>query len=271
MNPAAAVGRHWSIFKIHLIAVVNFRLRALVWFLVGAMNTLIVLLFWWAALQANTPGEQVTELPALTSYYILLMALSSITICHIEDDISSLDVQKGDLYQYLLRPYSYILSKFHEEFVWRLLSGFWAVIMLIMLSVVGFNLIVTSDPRIWLLVIFSTFLGMLCSFFVKVCIGLLSIWLTNIRGFSDLYTIFEIILAGFIVPLALLPDALQKFALFSPFATYVYYPIRLLTTPLPAGEVLQILFLQLFWIAIGWKVSHWLLQKGIRHYTGVSQ
>jgi len=271
MNLAAAAGRHWSIFKIHMISVVNFRLRALVWFTVGSMNTLIILLFWWATLQANNPGQTVSQLPAITSYYILLLALSSVTICHSEEDISMFDVQKGNLYQYLLRPYSYILSKFHEEVVWRLLSGSWAVIMLILLSVLGFALAISTDPRIWLLVILSAFLGMLCSFFVKVCLGLLSIWLTNIRGVTDLYSIVEIIFAGFIVPLALLPDLLQQFALLSPFATYVYYPVHLLTSTLPAAEIVQILFLQLFWIGIFWTLSRWMLQKGIRHYTGVSQ
>lgn len=98
--------RHLNIFKIRMIEVLNYRLRALVWFAVGLVNTLVLLFFWWAALSGGDSANTNTTLtiPAITTYYLLMTSLATTTICHQEEDISNRDIYKGNLYGYLLQP-----------------------------------------------------------------------------------------------------------------------------------------------------------------------
>lgn len=113
MSATHTLSRHWQIFEIHVIDVVQFRLRALVWFLLGLINTGIVLLFWWATLRASGSPADAPTLPVITSYYLLMLTMASVIMCHLEEDIAYRDIQKGELYRYLLRPYPYLLKKFH--------------------------------------------------------------------------------------------------------------------------------------------------------------
>lgn len=262
--------RHFRIFRLHVIDVLQFRLRALVWFLVGGVNTMVLLLFWMATIRAN-PGATDLAVPAITSYYVLLMSLSTFGVCHLEDDISLRDIYKGNIYGYLLRPYPYLLIKFQQEIVWRLLGGFWAMLTLIFIWLIGISLHVTSDPVFWILAVVSIFLGMGVSFFMKVMLGLTAVWLTNIRGIVELFTVFEVILTGFILPLYLFPEQFVGPILALPFASTVYAPVALLTQPLLWSEVARIFALQVFWLVSLGFLARRMFRSSMRYYTGVSQ
>ncbi len=271
MQDTFSLSRHWRVFQIHIIDVLQFRLRSLVWLLIGAVNTIIILLFWWATLQAGGPDTGSIQIPEITSYYVLILLFASIGISHIEEDIAYRDIKKGDLYGYLLKPYPYILKKFQEEVVWRLLSAVWAVVVLSVLIVGGLTLSVSFHPLIWILTALSLLLGLVCSFFMKVCLGLLSIWLTNLSGVMNVYGILEIILAGFVIPLSLFPEQIKSFVLLSPFAASVYYPLQLFTTLQSPKEIAWIFLFQLAWTVVFFLLSRFIFHKGIRYYTGVSQ
>lgn len=267
------LSRHLNIFKIRMIEVFNYRLRALVWFAVGLVNTLVLLFFWWAALSGGDSANTNTTLtiPAITTYYLLMTSLATTTICHQEEDISNRDIYKGNLYGYLLQPYPYLLAKFQEEIVWRLLGGFWALLTIIIVTALGFNLTISASPFVWLLTFLSASMGIMVSYFWKSILGLLAIWLTNLQGLLDLEGIFQIILAGFILPLNLLPQPLQNIALFSPWAAPVYYPIAILAQSLPMGTIITFFAMQLFWMIVFGATSKLVFKKGLLAYTGVSQ
>lgn len=167
--------RHLRVFQIRLIEVFQFRLRSLMWLFVGGINTVILLLFWWATLSAGQPTNPALTIPAITTYYLLMTTLATTTICHIEEDIAYRDIYKGLIYGPLLRPYPYLLGKFQEEIVWRLLEGFWAIIILAFILLTGFQLQLTDSPTRWVLTIISALLSTLVSFFMKSILGLLAI------------------------------------------------------------------------------------------------
>lgn len=239
------------------------------WFVVGSVNTVILLLFWWAVIKAD--GNAQFSIPAMTTYYILLFTLATSTICHIEYDIANEDIYKGNLYSYLLKPYSYLLRKFFTEIVWRFTSGFWAILVLTILSSIGLSLSIPNDPSIWLLTAVSAVLGMLVSFYFKTILGLSSIWLTNIGAIMDLFEILSIILGGFVLPIQLMPSPLKEISWFSPFAMSVFYPVHILTTQLSMAEILWMMCTQLFWLVIMFFLAKLTLKLGIKHYAGVSQ
>jgi ABC-type uncharacterized transport system permease subunit len=200
-----------------------------------------------------------------------MLSLGTISICHIDDDITREDIYLGKFYNYLARPYPYILAKFQQEVVWRLLSGGWALVMLAVLWGFGLPLTMSNRPEIWLLTAASLFLGMLVSFFFKVSLGLASIWLTNTKGLSDLAEIINIIMAGFIIPIHNLPGVLKTIAWWSPFASSIYFPVRILTVDVPLTELVSMLCLQVFWIVLLLFLARQTLKAGIFRYTGVGQ
>lgn len=264
----ATLVRHWRVFMVHMTEMMHFRLMAVVWFLVGAVNTVILLLYWLATLHAGNAG---TGIPAITSYYLLLLALASIGVCHHESNIATQDVLKGHLSTYLLRPYPYLLIKFHQEIVWRLVMFAWAITALGGIMLLRIPLFITSDPRRLLVALLSLMLGLGVSFFLKSIIGLTAIWLTNIRGLMELASIAEIILSGFVVPLHFLPTTWRTLALLQPYASVIYTPVHMLIHEPSWAEVGQLLLQQVCWLVVLSLGAQWLFRTGVRHYTGVSQ
>jgi ABC-2 type transport system permease protein len=261
--------RHWQVFCTYMMYVFQFRLRTLVWFLVGSVNTAIVLVYWWATVLAS--GNTNFSLPEITGYYILLFTFATVLCCHVEEDIAYLDVYKGEIHGYILRPYPYLLLKFHQEIVWRLLGGVWAFVLFLLLSAGGLSLSISNDPRIWILTLISCLLGVGVSFFLQCIIGLISFWLTSIRGLLDLTDILGIVLAGFIVPLTMLPEPLKTIAYASPYASVVFTPVTILSQSPTNQEIYQLLALQVFWFIVLSLAAQKIFRAGIKHYTGVSQ
>jgi ABC-2 type transport system permease protein len=265
------IGQQLRIFRINVIHVFQFRLRALMWFFVGSTNVVILLLYWWAVLRANPSGHAILTIPFITTYYIIMAVLSDFTVCHEEEDISRNDIYKGDFYRYLLRPYPYLLAKFQEEIVWRLMGGFWGVVTVVFVMVVGLQLTLDLNLVNLILVMISLFLGLMVSFFLKAILGLLSIWFTNIHGIMSIEEIISIVLAGFVLPLHLLPHPLQTIAMFSPWAAPTYYPVAILTQSPTADRLLQLFLVQIIWIIVLGVGAQYTLRRGVKAYKGVSQ
>lgn len=267
----SSLTRHLKVLHIQWTKVLEFRLRALVWFIVGGMNTTILLMYWLATLRAGDPQSSLVTLSGIISYYLLMVTVATVTNSHIEEDIAYRDIFRGDIYSYILRPYPYLLLKFQEEIVWRILGGVWALLTIGILFLIGLRLEILLQPHIWLLTFISIALGIGTSFFFKCILGLTSVWLTNIRGAMELAVIVEITLAGFVIPLHLLPGMMKTVALYSPFAVHAYYPVRILSTALSPAEVLKILGIQLFWLLFLGVAANKLYRLALTKYTGVSQ
>lgn len=262
--------RHLRILMLNAINVLNFKLRALVWLLVGCTNTVIILLFWRSASEGTTLAAGMPSIPVMTSYYILLVTLGTAIISHVEDDVAQRDIQRGGLYVYLLKPYSYLVIKFQEEIFWRVLGGFWALLLfLVLVSLVPMNF--SRDPIVLLAAVVSSLLCLFISYFFKMIVGMMAFWLTYIHGFMELVEVATITLMGGILPISLLPEPLHSLAVFSPFASMLYAPVSLFSG-LASREALPRLFLlQFFWLGVMYLTAKVIYKLGSRSFAGVSQ
>ncbi len=75
---------------------------------------------------------------------------------------------------------------------------------------------------------------------------------------------FSSLLSGLIVPLPLLPGALQTVLIASPFAGLSDLPIRLYTGALPASMGALVLALQAFWCVAFLGLAHWQLRRNLK-------
>lgn len=244
--------------------------RSIIWLLVPLINVFVLFTYWnWAlgANKASAPGWDISELAV---YYIFLLIATALLVSHIEEDVSEKDIKLGRLANYISKPFSYYWLKFLEEIPYRLLQGFFGIVILFFL--LGFfpNLIkINFSPLETILSILILCFAFLISFSFKMILGLSSFWITDSSGLRNAVEIISVIFAGFIMPLSLMPDLVSKIANFLPFSYIIYYPVIAFQNKLSVFQILQVLGVQIFWLFFFYLLYRFIFTKGIKKFTGV--
>ncbi len=264
--------RYWKIFLLNFQIVITERARSFVWFLIALIPPLMLYLYWRGALVSHGGNIAGWTLSTISTYYFMLIIASSLLIVHIEERVAYEDIQQGELTKFLVKPFSYYVLKFFEETPYRILQGFYGILVLLLFTFFFKNLfVVATDATIIILAVIITILAYVLSFTFKMVIGLSAFWLTDVGGFFQLIEAIILLCAGLLLPLSLLPDVLAKIAYILPFAYMIYFPIISLQGTQSVGQLMHIIAVQLVWITVMAYLYSALWKKGVKKFTGIGQ
>lgn len=264
--------RYVRIFFLHFQEAFDNRGRSFVWFLIPFVNISALLLFWVGAFHQQGNFIQGWSLSSVSSYYFLLLIVSSLLMVHIEEDVARMDVQQGGLTKYLVKPFSYFWFKFFQEVPWRITQGFFGIIILIGASFILGNFIKFNHSLEGIILsFFIAILGFFLSYIFKMIIGISALWITDYSGFAQLVEIVILIFAGFIMPLEFYPLWLKSVAYVLPFSYMIYFPIVAFTGQLATVELFRVIIVQTMWIAILAIAYKFLWKNGVKKFTAFGQ
>lgn len=264
--------RYVKIFLLNFQKVFEHRSRSFVWFLISCTGPGLFLLFWIGKLKATDKPIDNWELSSITSYYFLLIVLSSFLMSHTEDEIAQKDIVQGNLVNYLTKPFSYFWMKFFQEVPYRILQGFYGLILCFILLFMFKNIFVlTNSLEIFSLSVLIIFLAHMLAYIFKLIIGLISLWLIDVGGLFQLVEAVLFIFAGYIVPIELLPGILSPIAQILPFSYMIYYPVIAFQGKLSFLESFHIIIIQCIWIGILTVIYQFVWKHGIKKFVGVGQ
>lgn len=261
-----------NIFLLHFQEVIQNKGRAFIYFLMILLNPLILILFWNGAISEDTNIASQWSKNEMITYYLLMTLAMSFLIVHIEEDVAFKDIKEGVLVKYLLRPFSYLISKFVEELPWRIAEGLFGVLVffvVVLFFSISFSF-VDSIGEILLTVLIV--ISALCiSFIYKMILGLLANWTTDFWGVMSIQEVVFLIFGGMVMPLSMYPELLAKISYGLPFSYIAYFPVIAIQGNFTIYELLRIVLFQMFWIAALYKFYQFLWQKSLRIFTGVGQ
>lgn len=264
--------KYAKIILLHFENLLEHRSRSFVWFLVSAIGCLIYVLFWLAATQGKKEIIPSWSSFKIISYYLFLLIASVFLTSHIEEDVAKEDIREGLLTKYLLKPFSYYWIKFFEELPYRVLQGFYGVIVLLILYLFfGKIFVLTNDFLIIILSIIIMIFAYFLFFTYKIIIGLIAFWLIDIGGFLQLQEMFILVFAGYVIPLEFLPKWLENIANILPFSYMIYYPIISFEGKLVHSQLIWIILFQAIWLFILILIYNFLWKKGLQKYSAVGQ
>lgn len=257
-----------KIAKLYFEIALEYRSRSFVWFLISLVNPLILLIYWLGFFKSHPDSN--LSLPAITTYYLLLIIASALLMSHAEEDVGYEDIQLGYLSRYLVLPIPYILLHALGEIPWRVIQGFFAAIVFAF-SVLFFNQYLHYSISIEKIIpaIFICLLAYLLSFIFKMAVGLSAFWLIEFRGLNELLGVVILLFAGYIMPLNYYPHGLQATALNLPFAYMIYYPVTALQGNLVNSDLTRVILMQVFYIAFFYLLYRFLWRLGVRRFTGM--
>ena len=261
-----------KIILLHLELVFEHRSVSFIWFIVVMFNALSYLLFWRGALGSQTTAIQGGSLQEAFSYYLLLVVVGTFIMAHIEEEVAYEDIQRGRLAVYLTKPFSYFFQKLFLDVPWRLIQSMFGIMALI-IAIYIFRIPVqtVSSLPIFSAALALALLGYMLSFVFKMVIGLSALWITEFTGLSQLFAVIILVFGGYIIPLDFFPMGLREFALGTPFAYMVYYPLVALQGRLPPADIIRVGMGQLAWLGLFLWVYHRLWFSGVRKFTAVGR
>lgn len=114
----------------------------------------------------------------------------------------------------------------------------------------AFELRLPEDPLTWAAFAVAVLLAVCVSFSMRFIVNLTAFWLIDIRGVQTLAASFWTVLSGFIMPLAMFPDAFRDLLRVLPFAGMVEVPMDVFLERARGVDVLGHLAFQAAWAVV---------------------
>lgn len=241
--------------------------RCVVFFLMSVFVPSLICAYWVIALRENPSLSSVFTPPKLVSYYVTVVLCNAFLVSHLKEYIMEYDIQQGRLAGYLIKPYSYYwLNIIISEFPYRLIQGVYGLTIIGAVLLLMPNLYVLH-PQMLPLVVVSGIMGYFICANVEMMLGLLALWVYDMRLMHNAYDVLFLIFSGINVPLYFFPSFLEQIAYFTPFPSMIYTPTVLATGQVTDERAIMLLASQVVWLAVtslGYIVT-W--RSGIRRFT----
>lgn len=240
----------------------------MVMFMLGAILGPVVSLLIWRAAMASGASLPVSA-SYLTSYFVLLSVVSVMTSAWLSNFLAS-HIRNGELSVWLARPGSFLYELAANNVSEKI---FKLVVLLPMVGVFAWvfrdSVDLAAAPWRWVLLVVSALLGAVMFFSIDVIEGSLAFWLDEVSGIVAVRHLMMLVLAGQLVPLALMPAWSQGFLDVQPFRYLLSFPIEIIVGDLNPGEIATGLAMQAMWTVVLVGGARWIWGHGKRNYAAV--
>ncbi len=231
------------------------------------LGPLLSVLVWRAAIASG--AELPVDSTYLTSYFVLLGVVSMLTSSWLSGFMAE-QIRDGRLSVWLARPGSYLYEMAANNIAEK---AFKLAVLLPMVLVFGLwfrdSVELTAPLWRWAVVAVSIAMGAGITFALDVIEGSLAFWLEDISGLIRARSLLVMVLAGQLVPLALMPEWAQGFMEAQPFRYILSFPLEVIVGDLPRGEIAAGLVLQVTYTVLFILVARWIWRRGKRSYSAV--
>lgn len=231
----------------------------LIFYLLGDVLACFVSYFIWKAVFVSSGEESVHgfTMPQMI-VYIFLMFLTSLLISSDGTYNVGEEIRDGSIAMRMLKPVSYNATFLFQEIGNKMLT----TVVLIVPMVAGVEIVRTVvigeiqfNVLQFVLYLFSCVMAYLINFFFNICFGFIAFIIKYLWGANMMKNCVVGFLSGAIIPLAFLPDTLERVFLFLPFSSLNYTPVMIYMGMYDILETVFYLGLQIFWVLFFWGLS----------------
>jgi ABC-2 type transport system permease protein len=255
---------YWAFLRREARLVFVYRAQIMIWILTGVLP-LVMLAAWLALGQGGPVGSYAPR--DFIAYYLAAIFVRQMTGVWIVWDMDY-QIRQGEFSNLLLRP----VNPLHHWAVAAMGSKWLRLLILLpTLGTAAYLLDVTSalDPATVVLFITAIINAWLLSFFIQYMNGLLAFWITQAVAVFDLWFGLWSLFSGYLIPLDLMPQAVQRLAFWLPFRYQLAVPLEIILGRLQGADLWIGLGMQWLWIAIAFGLCRTMWRRGLRKYSAV--
>lgn len=173
-------------------------------------------------------------------------------------------VQTGQVATDLSRPLDYQLGWLAQDYGRALFQFAARTVPPFALGVAAFDLALPTSPLGWVALGPSLALAVAVSFGWRFCLNLTAFWLLDYRGVAGISVLVAMLLSGFLVPVAMFPDAVRALVYVLPFSAMIAIPIDVFLGKLQGVDLAAALLLQAFWAGVMLLLGRLMLAAALR-------
>jgi ABC-2 type transport system permease protein len=245
-----------------------YRAESFVWFVGDVVQPLVMVALWLAAYrEVDRIGAYTVD--AMVSYYVLMLVFRTLLTPHPEWETSR-SIREGDFGRHLLRPLPFDVFQLAGEFAWKGVRLFFLTPTVIFLLLWQGERVLAAFGLRWELVpvfLASLVLSFLLSYYLRVAMGMLAFWISQTGGVFELFYVVQSFLSGLIIPLDIMPEAVQAATAFSPFPYFYFFPIQLAQGRLELAQAVQGLAIQAAWLVVSFLLMRLVFTLGVRRFS----
>lgn len=261
---------YWHIFNLGLQSALVYRVNFFFRALFNLIPLLAAMTLWRAIYAGKSSQIAGYTLAQMLSYYLLVTIIEAATAVTEDEGQIASEIKDGQISQFLTRPLNYLPYRFC-----LFCSGRFAYTLAALLPIVLFvlcqrqYLLPPADLICGVVFALSLFLAALLQFLLSYLTALLAFWVLEISSFSFILLAFERLASGQMFPLDILPPALAKAVMWTPFPYCSFFPASLYMGRAGGASLLHGTLMQLFWVIALWTLARQVWQRGLKTYTVV--
>lgn len=219
------------------------------WFWMGLfvqVVALTILVFFWKAVYGGRSSLGGLELRQTLSYIMLAQVFLHLVVHSLVFRMGEM-LARGQFVMELLRPVD-VQFRYYLEHLGILLLELVLKLPLALFAWLVFDLELPRSPAVWGAFVVTLMLGHAIFFAFDWIFACLAFYTTESWGLSMVQYGFATFFSGALVPLALMPDWLERLAIHLPFAQALYVPVSLLAGITPLADAPRVGLIQVAWL-----------------------
>jgi ABC-2 type transport system permease protein len=226
---------------------------------------LVALFAWLAAAGDGDLGGM--DRGAFVAYYLALVLANQLTYAQTNWTLGDV-IRMGGLNAWLVRPLPALYNVLASEVAGKVVYLVFVIPVAALLALVLRPELTTTPAQVGLALV-SLLLAWALRFFWGCWLALLAFWSTRADALLAVQDSLVFLLSGIAAPVMLLPGVLQTLSRVLPFRYMVGFPVEILVQPLPAGEIVFGLAMQVGWLALALALTAVVWRAGLRRYAAV--
>lgn len=241
-----------------------YRLNFILWRFRVVLNLLLPLFLWSAVFDKNAVIGNYNK-TTFVSYLLYGNLIATFVFGTRTFDISS-DINDGRIINTLLKPISFFKYYLAKEMADKAVNLFFAIFEILFLIWLFKLHIVRPNNLFIFLIIFIN--GVLISYFINLSLSFIGFWTTEVWPIRFIFTVLLFFVAGNYFPLDILPPAIYKAVLLTPFPYMFYLPAKILINQqLTISNLFPQLSLSYLWLFGSYLLARLVWKSGIKSFS----
>lgn len=244
---------------------IEYRFQIVLWLVAGTFPLVLMMVWLTIGRDRSINGYDAN---AFIGYYLGVVLVRRVTLLWVLDDIEQ-PIRTGELSSQLIRPLDIGHVVFANIVALRFMS------FLVAGTVVGTAALLIPGQQFSLsvanvlLCAGITAIGFVFEFLLQYAIGGLAFWTTQVYRIFDVVFYVKSFLGGFVVPITLMPPAMQTAARWLPFQSSVGLPVEVLVGRASPERVIEGALVSLAWLVVLFVIGRLIWTRGLRSYSAV--
>ena len=259
----------------HVLAIgiqnnLTYRFNFLARTLFGFVPLLAMLFLWRTIYAGKSPGAGVGpySYAEMVSYYLLAALVDALTAVNEDDWQIAADIKDGNISQFLVKPIDYLTYRLCLFFSGRLTYlAVAAVPLTAFILCFHHYFVLPRDLAHLACFALACILTALLQFFLSYTMAMLAFWVLEVSTFIFILFAFEYLASGHLFPLDILPPALERLLLYTPFPYQLYFPISVYMGKMSGPDLAEGFLIQAAWVLAAYGLARFAWNRGIRKYA----